>query len=91
MKISEITVQQVGYGREYERGGVKVRDLIARCLDSGTNGNLGSAAFFDVRLRDIELKKANELIGKRIEVLEAVLRQPFAGAPFSIEGTIKLV
>jgi hypothetical protein len=91
MKISEIVVQQVGYGREYLQGSEKRRDYLARCLDVGTGGNLGAASFFDVRVPDTDIKEAGKLVGKQIEVSGATLRQPFAGAPFAINGTIKVI
>jgi hypothetical protein len=89
MLIQGVKCIQVGLGREYETKKTgKKRDMIARCVNSATDGELGSSCFFDYKFSDAEAKDAKKYEGKSLELQVDEIRQPFAGAPVNFSGKI---
>ena len=89
MLITGIKCNEVGFGRKFKnKAGVEKQDMVARCVNAGKNGSLGTACFFDYKLAETELKDAKKLEGHMLELEVEQIRQPFAGAPVNFEGKI---
>jgi hypothetical protein len=89
MLIQGVKCIQVGLGREYEtKKNGKKRDMVARCVNTAADGELGSSCFFDYKFNEAETKDAKKFEWKSLELQVDEIRQPFAGAPVNFSGKI---